>query len=332
MLDLTGAVNGQPERFVPEAMQGQLVEAEHLGRYWWVRSLAAGRRVLDAGCGVAYGSQILHDAAASEVVGVDRSPEIVDAARSRVSASIRLECADLRDLPLPGGRFDLIVCFEVIEHVEDPEPVLRELKRVLAPGGVLAVSTPNPEVVMPGNPHHHHEMTPAELRAALAPHFAHVRLTHQHNWLTSAILDADAFAAAGGTPVDAELRKMWAGRPGDEVYTIALAGDERVPWVRPVAVMTHAADVRGLLEHIQGQERRLAEQATRIRALESRPQSGLGDPGPSSRGRLMELEAELARAQAQLASVVGSRTWRYMAPIRAAAGHARRRLRSRPGT
>src|SRR5438132_386474 len=127
-----------PERFDPKAMHGTLMEAEHLARYWWAASLVSGRRVLDAGCGTAYGSEILARAGASEVVGVDADPAAVKEARASTTG-VTLEVGDARDLPHPDRSFDVAVCFEVIEHVDDPETILDELRRVLGGDGLLVV-------------------------------------------------------------------------------------------------------------------------------------------------------------------------------------------------
>jgi SAM-dependent methyltransferase len=333
-VDLSGSVDGHVERFVPEAMHGELVEAEHLGRYWWVSRLAAGRRVLDAGCGVAYGSQILLEADASSVTGVDLSPEVIAAAGTRVSSRIDLRQADLGSLPFPDDSFDLAVCFEVIEHVLRPHPILSELARVLAPGGVLAISTPNRDASMRDNPHHVNEMTPDELREALDRHFGHVRLVRQHTWLTSAIFEDPVFAGAGPEPLDVDVRKVWAAVPGEEAYTLALAGDGPAPMAGAVAVLCNALGFHKLVEHMKELERLLqgrpapgpmGELALRLQeadrvlerlvALEARPGGG----GAAGAG----LESELAETRAKLQSVISSRSWRMLAPARAVAGRLR---------
>lgn len=331
-IDLTGTVDGHPERFVPEAMSGQLVEAEHMGRYWWVRELAAGRRVLDAGCGVAYGSQLLFDADAATVTGVDLAGDIVQAARARVSPEITLEQADLRALPFADGVFDLIVCFEVIEHVPDPAPVVAELARCLAPDGVLAISTPNPGAMLADNPHHHHELTEAELLAALDPYFPHIRMLRQQHWLAVSIFGDEDHAVAGGAEIATELRKVTPSAPGEEVLTLALAGRVPPPVPRQVTVLSSVVNIKGLFDHIQAQEEQLAEArraakggggdelAERVARLETLVAGG-GDP----EGRVAALEAELAQARAVAASVTGSRTWRYASPLRRVAGRLRGR-------
>lgn len=114
-------------------MRGQLIEAEHLARYWWVARLASGRRVLDAGCGTAYGSEILAQAGADEVVGVDLDADVIEEARDSVSDSVSLLVGDAQELPLEDSSFDLVVCFELIEHVEEPGSILDELRRVVRP-------------------------------------------------------------------------------------------------------------------------------------------------------------------------------------------------------
>src|SRR5947209_13622457 len=107
------------ERFVPDQDRGRLIEAEHLARYLWAAQLASGRRVLDAGCGTAYGCRLLAEAGASDVVGVDLAEPVLDAVREQMPSGVTLERADLRELPFPAGGFDLVVCFEVIEHLAD---------------------------------------------------------------------------------------------------------------------------------------------------------------------------------------------------------------------
>jgi 2-polyprenyl-3-methyl-5-hydroxy-6-metoxy-1,4-benzoquinol methylase len=92
-----------PERFDPQAMHGRLIEAEHLARYWWAAALEAGKRVLDAGCGTAYGSEILARAGASEVVGVDLDQAVVETARASTPTA-SLEVADVRQLRTETGR------------------------------------------------------------------------------------------------------------------------------------------------------------------------------------------------------------------------------------
>ncbi|MBX9387460.1 methyltransferase domain-containing protein [Streptomonospora nanhaiensis] len=106
---------------------------------------APGSRVLEAGCGV--GAQTVHLLARSpeiDLTAVDRAADSLARARERVAeaapgARVRWHQADLFDLPFPDAAFDhVFVCF-VLEHVADPAGALRELGRVLRPGGTLTV-------------------------------------------------------------------------------------------------------------------------------------------------------------------------------------------------
>ncbi|HEY4426829.1 MAG TPA: class I SAM-dependent methyltransferase [Solirubrobacteraceae bacterium] len=243
----TAAAESQvPERFDPATMQGELLEAEHLARYRWAAGLAPGRRVLDAGCGTAYGSAMLADAGALEVTGIDLDLDVLDSVRPAMPSGVTLEQGDLTALQYPDDRFDLVVCFEVIEHVEDPAAALDELCRVLSPDGVLALSSPNRDVYPPGNPHHVHEYTPSELAHELASRFAFTRLERQHTWITSGVLDDDRFAVADGEELGPEIRvlKLAANEPGTELYTVALAGQQELPGSDGILELTTPVELR----------------------------------------------------------------------------------------
>jgi SAM-dependent methyltransferase len=99
----------------------------------------AGRRVLDVGCAGGYLGAILAGRG-YRVTGID-SP---GAARAGFPESIELLEADL-DLGLPPltGRFDFVICADVLEHLRQPALLLRDLRAVLATGGRLACSLPN---------------------------------------------------------------------------------------------------------------------------------------------------------------------------------------------
>ena len=169
------------ERIIPGKVDVDLLN-EHVARYAFAARLARGKRVLDAGCGAGYGSSELAQAANS-VVGVDRAPEAVDFARANYGRpNLRFEQASCEALPHPGGSFDLVVAFEVIEHLENWREFLLEARRVLAPPGQLIVSTPNrlyyTESRGPtgANPFHVHEFDFEEFQSELRGVFPHVSL------------------------------------------------------------------------------------------------------------------------------------------------------------
>src|SRR5688572_18887091 len=131
------------ERFTPECVRE--IAHEHWHRYAFARPLARGRRVLDAACGEGYGSALLA-AAGGQVLGVDVDPAAIAHARARYAGApgLRFDVADATALDaLPDASFDLVCSFETLEHVEAQERLLDGLARVLAPGGLLLVSTPD---------------------------------------------------------------------------------------------------------------------------------------------------------------------------------------------
>ena len=169
------------ERLIPGQVDVDLLN-EHLARYAFAARLAHGKRVLDAGCGAGYGSAELAGQAAS-VTGADVAASAVDFARANYHLpNLAFEQASCGQLPHPDGCFDLVVAFEVIEHLEAWREFLLDARRVLAPSGQLVVSTPNKlyytesRGLHGANPFHVHEFDFAEFRGALEAVFPHVTL------------------------------------------------------------------------------------------------------------------------------------------------------------
>ena len=221
------------ERFDPDAESGSLVASEHRLRYAWAAHVAADRAVLDAGCGTGYGTRILADAGAERAVGVDIAPEALP---EESSSHTRFVVGDVRDLPFADGEFDLVVCFEVIEHVEERDEVLDELKRVLRPEGLLLASSPNPEAYPAGNPHHVYELRPEELQSELGSRFANTCLYRQDAWLASSI--SELAAKAGDeqvVPVET---------PRAPPYSLVAASDGALPALRALCLLGAPFEVR----------------------------------------------------------------------------------------
>jgi SAM-dependent methyltransferase len=240
------------ERLVPQRQHGELVHAEHLARYRLAAQLAPGRRVLDAACGEGYGTAMLATAGAT-AVGVDVDEPTIAHARERYAAEFRV--ADVADLPFEDASFDLVVCFETIEHVEDAEGVLGELARVLDPDGVLLISTPNTHEYLVDNEFHTREFTHEEFVGLLAGRFPRVRLLYQHNWTSSTVLEEPALREAGGDrPLELELTKTVGAAPGGELYTLALCGRGVDAPLRQVGVMAGTDEAHRLATRLVSAE------------------------------------------------------------------------------
>ncbi len=163
------------------------IVALHLKRYEFARPHCAGKQVLDAGCGVGYGSAFLGETA-SRVLGVDASGEAIDYARARYGGgNVEFAVGDLQQLERGDAEFDAVVAFEVIEHLPYPERFVAEARRVLRPDGVLVVSTPRSEVGsrLPENPFHEREFAPDEFERLLRGSFARVDVYGQRRVQTA---------------------------------------------------------------------------------------------------------------------------------------------------
>jgi SAM-dependent methyltransferase len=174
-----------PERIVPDETEPGIV-ALHRKRYEFALPLCEGRDVLDAGCGVGYGTAFLAGRARS-VVGVDLDRDAIAYAQRRYAApNVDFRTGDVQALDLPDDAVDVVCSFETIEHVPDREAFLAEVRRVLRPGGAFVVSTPRAErtELRPANPFHEVELAPADFEALLRTRFPEVELYGQRRLRT----------------------------------------------------------------------------------------------------------------------------------------------------
>lgn len=150
--------------------------ARHLVAYRYGQRLAAGKRVLDAGCGDGYGTALLAEVA-RQAVGIDRAVDVITVARQRYQRpNLRYEALELENLAALGTPFDVVCHFQVIEHLVNPKPFLRAVREILEPRGVLVITTPNRLLSRVENPYHVHEYVGEELRSLLLQVFPRVEL------------------------------------------------------------------------------------------------------------------------------------------------------------
>jgi SAM-dependent methyltransferase len=172
-----------PERLVPGTMEWEVLEAEHRQRYEFFAPRCQGRRVLDAACGVGYGSQLLAERGAAAVTGIDISAEAIQCARKQFAhPNVEFVTGDATRLAGMGRKYDAAVSFETIEHLADPESLIRDVRRVLTPSGFFVCSTPNRDYERrsgAGNPYHLCEWSYPEFHAAFSRHFEIEGCFHQ---------------------------------------------------------------------------------------------------------------------------------------------------------
>jgi SAM-dependent methyltransferase len=156
-----------PERLdVAKRIPQTKEECEHYARYVWASTLVHGE-TLDVACGTGYGARLL--ARRAQISGVDRDELSIKKTRSRVTGTFLV--GEVPPIPFSDDAFDFVVSFETVEHISDDVQFLREIKRVLRPGGELLISTPNEDVStvggVPLNSWHIREYTLESLSAVL---------------------------------------------------------------------------------------------------------------------------------------------------------------------
>jgi SAM-dependent methyltransferase len=137
---------------------------------------AKGKRVLDVECGPGYASFLAGRAGAAQVFGVtDSQAALAWASEQFAGGAVRFREGPCHSLPLASGDVDLAVSLETLERLRDPPAFIAELHRVLAPGGLLVLSTPltrGPQRQRPQDPLHVREYDDVELAALLSPRFS----------------------------------------------------------------------------------------------------------------------------------------------------------------
>jgi SAM-dependent methyltransferase len=132
---------------------------------------------------------------------------------------------NLAELPLPGGSVDVVVNFQVIEHLWDQPQFITECLRVLRPGGLLLISTPNRITFTPGsdvpvNPFHTRELNAAELRELLEDGgFRVLSMSGVFHGPRLAEMDA----RHGGSIIDAQIARAVADAPWDDALLADVA-------------------------------------------------------------------------------------------------------------
>lgn len=162
------------ERTLPGIPDENYWFQRHVVAYRIAGGRAAGRTILDAGCGEGYGLAMLRDAGALRVIGADLDEQVVSHVRDRYAKDGVVEAVqcELMALPLADDEVDMTVSFQVIEHLHDIPGYLRSLRRVTRPDGEVLIATPNrltftPDSDVPVNPFHTKEFTASELTEEL---------------------------------------------------------------------------------------------------------------------------------------------------------------------
>jgi 2-polyprenyl-3-methyl-5-hydroxy-6-metoxy-1,4-benzoquinol methylase len=182
-----------------EKKGGAFVSLAHLHRYEWVSGLVKGKRCLDAGCGSGYGTHYLATHGAGETVGVDISAKAIKFAGRRYGdEGLDFLCMDVREMDFEDDEFDAAVSFDVMEHIDaaGQERFLREITRVVQPGGMAVIGCPNALLSLGRNPFHLHELSPVGFEEILGRHFGDITVFGQSVTIPGLVKDGDWRARA----------------------------------------------------------------------------------------------------------------------------------------
>jgi SAM-dependent methyltransferase len=207
VLTLTG------ERTIPGLDVENYWFRRHEVVYQQLAPRCAGREVLEAGCGEGYGADLI-SRVARRVIAVDYDEATVAHVRARYP-QVQARHGNLAELPLDDGSVDVVVNFQVIEHLWDQTQFITECARVLRPSGLLMVSTPNRITFSPGrdtpiNPFHTRELNADELTELLLDGgFTSVSMSGVFHGPGLAEMDA----RHGGSIIDAQIARAVADAP-----------------------------------------------------------------------------------------------------------------------
>lgn len=308
------------ERYMPE-FDGDWT-LEHTHRYLLARELAQGKTVLDIACGDGYGSRMLADVAA-RVVGVDISLETVARARAKYPHPrlFFLE-GNATAIPLAGASVDLVASFETIEHLAGHEEMLDEIRRVLRPGGIVLISSPDKYEYSDragyANEFHVKELYREEFVTLLEARFPHLRILGQRVLFGSVIgaeNDAPFFSWRKNEP-DSRTTGLL-----EAEYWLVLAGDDPLPAL-PSSILKTPLDQSDFARSAQSV---LDETRTHLRDAREYIRL-LSAHNTSLEGERARLNVAKEILEKELYQLYASRSWRVTAPMRFVVSRLRRLL------
>jgi len=154
---------------------------EHTFAYEQIAKICNNKIVLDLGCNTGYGTFLLSKNA-RRIVGVDVSLKAITRAKSLYHAdNLEFIHTDGKTVPIADRSFDVIVAFQILEHIVDYDLIISEIKRILIPQGICILTTPNAKIrldpdMAPWNPFHVREFSDAELQKFLRKYFSVVKI------------------------------------------------------------------------------------------------------------------------------------------------------------
>jgi len=174
------------ERINIEQEKSNILLRKHISRYEFASRYVKNMIVLDIACGTGYGTALLANAGAKKVIGVDISKDAINfSKRTYQNSIIEFIVGDALNLRL-SENVDIVVSFETIEHLEDPEKFLKNVINHLKQNGRFIVSTPIRKYgtisTKPKNPFHLREWNENEFISLLSKYFRFYEIYYQYDF------------------------------------------------------------------------------------------------------------------------------------------------------
>ncbi len=299
------------ERIVPEADNCEprfalKMYQEHIARYLFASQAAADKHVLDVGCGVGYGSQLLAKSGAKHVTAFDLSLEAIQHAREFYPHRNLSSLVGSAEEFGFAHQFDLITAFEIIEHLPRQHKALNRIAAALKPNGLLVISTPRP-LGQQRSAFHERELSFLDFSNLLTCHFPYIEWFFENNHFASLVAgarpasiesvhtlhpqfdlgQADYFVAvASHSPIDRTLFRE----------QLVLNNDDYVRNLERDVNILHEAenDYRQRIKSLEGEGQALRTQVSRLQGeAEAARQDGEG----ALRDEIARLQSELTEAR-----------------------------------
>ncbi len=317
MLNLTG------ERYMPE-MEPGIIHYEHLHRYKFAKEFVKDKAVLDLACGEGYGSFLL-SSSAKKVLGIDIDSETIKHASLKyLKDNLKFISGSMTNIPLSGEKiFDIIVCFEAVEHIKEQEQFIKEVKRLVKEDGILIISTPNTYIYSQKsdynifkNPFHLKEMGYEKFSGLLKNNFKEVFIYGQKVYPASNIFPIFSSNNLSGI-TEYHIEKYPSGHKKDKefsfvghnkkeaVYFIALASDNPISGLKLSSYLTDISE--NALEEKNKETIELRKEKFSLQKIVREKDFELNN----LRGLLNKNELKIIQLMQELRNVKNSVSWKF---------------------
>ncbi len=255
---------------------------EHWHRYHWVAPLVAGKYLVDLACGEGYGSAVLAQTA-SQVTGVDISAEAITHASVRYHQdNLQFKQADVLNLDFPDHGFDVVVSFETLEHLVEHDELMASFKRVMKPGGILIISTPDKAEYSDKtgfeNEYHLKELYQTEFSDLVSRYY------RQSQWFGQKLMFTSTIWQLEQPPVSCQFDCMTSNNqtidtpPFVPMYYVVVASDNELPGEKLKDLYTFTEQDETVYGHYNAVIRAHIEYENKYNELSKKHQSWLDHP------------------------------------------------------